>query len=201
MNDATKAVWQLIKAGTVNISATGKIGQRILQPAIAQILTAAGYDVDLEDARGFFPAGLPAWRQKPGGEIAVTTGRRRIDLIVHKQGDVVALIETESDLNDLREQGVSARSGHYDVFSVARSGDGTWFNSYKSLERMAAAAWYATGRRQSALEDLQSESPDAHNPSGVGLILVAGSSREMDRRILAPRLHALGASLVSIVAR
>lgn len=201
MNDDAKAIVQLIKAGTASISIAGKTGQRLLQPRISQILTAAGYDVDVEDARGFFPAGLPAWRDKSSGEIVVTTGRRRIDLVVRKQANVVALIETESDLNDLREQGVSGRSGHYDVFSVARSAGGTWFDSYKSLERMAAAAWYATGRRQTTFEDLQSNAPEVHNPSGLGLILVTGSSRAIDRRILAPRLNALGAGLVSIVVR
>ena len=76
--------------------------------------------------------------------------------MIRKQGSVVCLIETESDLNDLREQGVSGRSGHYDVLSVARRDDGTWFHSYKSLERMAAAAWYATGHREVALADLKS---------------------------------------------
>ena len=120
--------------------------------------------------------------------------------MVRRNEEVVALIETESDLNDLREQGVSGRSGHYDVFSIAGRSDGTWFHSCKSLERMASAAWYATGRSQTTLQQLKSEVQEAHNPLGICLVLVTGSSRALDRRILAPRLKSLGASLISVRA-
>lgn len=201
MNEETKAILKLIRSGTAGISVSGKVGKSKLQPRIAQVLTAAGYDVDVEDMSGFFPAGLPAWRDKSNGQIVETTARRRIDLVIRKQGSVVCLIETESDLNDLREQGVSGRSDHYDVFSLARRADGTWFDSYKSLERMAAAAWYATGHRQAPLAELKSDLPEEHNPSGIGIVLVTGSSRAMDRRILAPRLKSLGAYLISVVAK
>lgn len=201
MNDESNAVLQLVRSGTASIPINGKVGQRLLQPRIAQVLTASGYDVDIEDTRGFFPPSLPAWRDKQSSEVVVTSGRRRIDLIVRRNEEVVALIETESDLNDLREHGVSGRSGHYDVFSIAGRADGTWFHSYKSLERIAAAVWYSTGRSQAALEQVRSDAPDAHNPQRICLILVTGSSRALDRRLLAPRLKALGASLVTIVAR
>lgn len=201
MNTEADGILQWVERGTAGAIAEGKIGQRVLQPLIAQVLTSAGYDVDVEDTRGLFPFGLPAWRDKQSNEVVVTTGRRRIDLVVRKQGNVVALIEAESDLNDLREHGVSGRSGHYDVLSVARGADGKWFNSYKSLERMAAAAWYTTGRRQEELEGIRSDLPDVHNPLGICLILVTGSSRATDRRLLAPRLNSLGAHLVSIAVR
>lgn len=143
-------------------------------------------------------AALPAWRDKQSFDVVATPGRRRIDLVVRRNAELVALVETESDLNDLREHGVSGRSGHYDVFSIAGRSDGTWFHSYKSLERMASAAWYATGRSEEALQQLKSEALEAHNPLGLCLVLVTGSSRGLDRRILAPRLKSLGASLVSI---
>src|ERR1700675_3941689 len=47
------------------------------------------------------------------------------------------------------------RDRHYDVWSIDRNEDGTYFDSYKSLERMAAAAFYwylfrKTGRYPSA---------------------------------------------------
>ena len=200
MNEDANSIIQLIRRGTADIPVQGKVGQRLLQPKIAQVLTAAGYDVDVEDARGFFPPGLPAWRDKQSLEVVATPGRRRIDLVVRRNEEVVALIETESDLNDLREHGVSGRSGHYDVFSIGRRSDGTWFHSYKSLERMASAAWYATGRSQATLQELKSEAQLVHNPLGLCLVLVTGSSRGSDRRILAPRLKSLGASLVSIRA-
>ena len=191
----------LIQECVSKIAIDGKRGQRVLQPQIAQVLTAAGYDVDVEDKLGFFPPALAAWRDKSSGAVVATLGRRRIDLVVRKAESLVALVEVESDLNDLREHGVSKRSGHYDVFSVARRADGAWFDSYKSLERMASAAWYATGRSQEALEHLGSDSSQDHNPLGIGLILATGTSRASDRRILDPRLHALGACLVSAMAR
>jgi hypothetical protein len=201
MNDDANAILQLIRRGTASVPIRGKVGKRLLQPKIAQVLTAAGYDVDVEDTRGFFPPSLPAWRDKQSFEVVVTTGRRRIDLVVRRNEKVVALIETESDLNDLREHGVSGRSGHYDVFSIAGRADGTWFHSYKSLERMASAAWYATGRSPEALQQLRSDAQEAHNLKGICLILVTGSTRAIDCRILAPRLNALGASLISVAAR
>ena len=145
MKDEANSILQLIRSGTASMPISGKVGQRLLQPKIAQVLSASGYDVDVEDTRGFFPPGLPAWRDKQTFEVVPTSGRRRIDLVVRKNEEVVALIEAESDLNDLREHGVSGRSGHYDVFSIASQADGTWFDSYKSLERLAAAAWYAEG--------------------------------------------------------
>lgn len=191
----------LIQEGVSNIPIVGKVGQRLLLPRIAQVLTAAGYDVDTEDKLGFFPPAHSAWRDKSTGSVVATSGRRRIDLVVRNAGSLVALVEVESDLNDLRDDGVSGRSGHYDVFSVARRADGAWFDSYKSLERMAAAVWYATGHSQAALEALASDSRQDHNPLGIGLILVTGSSRASDRRILDPRLHALGACLISLVTR
>ncbi len=194
-------VVRLIQEAVSNIPIHGKVGQRFLQPRIAQVLAAAGYDVDAEDKLGFFPPAHSAWRDKTTGAVVATSVRRRIDLVVRKAESLVALIEVESDLNDLREDGVSGRSGHYDVFSVARRADGAWFDSYKSLERMASAAWYATGRSQAALEDLASDNNRDHNPLSIGLILVTGSSRASDRRILDPRLHALGACLISVVTR
>jgi hypothetical protein len=68
--------------------------------------------------------------------------RRKIDIVVRAGQQPIALIEIESDLNDLKKSGVTNRNGHYDVFSIAKSADGAYFDSYKPLERMAAAAFY-----------------------------------------------------------
>lgn len=119
----------------------------------------------------------------------------------------VALIEVESDLDDLQESGVSGRSGHYDVSSIAVSTQGQHFNSYKSLERMAAAAFYfylhqrdkkypEIGHALECLEALRSDVPADHNPTGLMLFLASGRCRPVDRRILEPRLKSLNASLI-----
>jgi len=201
MPQETQQIEEIIRQSMIDLRVNGKIGQRILQPRIAHVLTSRGFDVDVEDIRGFVPSGLPAWRDKQSGEIVETSGRRRIDLVVRLDNRVVALVETESDLNDLRESGVSKRSGHYDVFSIARDEEGGWFHSYKSLERMATAAFNAGGRSIGDLEEVVSNSPAEHNPEGVGILLVTGSSRSLDRRVLAPRLDSLGARLISILER
>jgi hypothetical protein len=198
MNEQVDEIVQIIKNSTSAITVSGKIGQRVLQPHIARTLTAYGFNVDIEDQAGFLPPGLAVWRDKHSCEVVETTGRRRIDLVIRKADKVLALIETESDLNDLREEGVSNRDGHYDVFSIARCASGMWFDSYKSLERMAAAAWYSAGRTRADLENVRSNSVEIHNSAGIGLILVSGRVRSKDRRVLAPRLGALGAHLIGV---
>lgn len=176
-----------------------KLGKSLIQPHVGNILRDSGFEVDFEDGACFFPPQIPAWRDKKTEKIVETRGRRKIDLVVRSSDTVIALVEIESDLNDLRESGVSSRSRHYDVFSIARDAEGRYFDSYKSLERMATAAFIATGRSLEELEALASNVPADHNPLGFGIFLVTGSSRSMDRRILAPRLESLDARLISVV--
>jgi hypothetical protein len=127
-----------------------------------------------------------------------------IDLVVYSPSGIpLALIETESDLDDLRLEGTSKRRGHYDVHSIASSEVGGPFSSYKSLERMAAAAYYHKHRdlgeaAVARLETLASNAPADHNPAGLELFLVVGRCRQSDRSILAPRLESLGAQLISV---
>jgi hypothetical protein len=168
---------------------------------------------DTEDSQQFLLRGMPVWRSKDTQQIEVTAARRRIDIVVYAIERPIALVEIESDLGDLRLSGVTRRNGHYDVFSIGGDSEGQWFHSYKSLERMAAAAQYHSMFSQTGeypdissgiahLERLQSDDPKAHNPSGLELILVSGRCREVDHRVLAKRLTALNASLICIsVAR
>ncbi len=179
---------------------TGKIGKSILQPLLCERLTALGLEVDAEDQKGFLAAGKPVWRSKDNDCVEPTVGRRRIDIVVRDAGRILALIETESDLNDLRGSGVSGRNGHYDVFSIAKNSDSHWFHSYKSLERMAAALWYHNKGSVDTLALVTSDDPRIHNPQAISIILVAGQSRALDRQILRPRLASLGASLLSVKA-
>lgn len=150
---------------------------------------------------------MAVWRSRDNDSVEATPGRRRIDLVVYDDARPVALVETESDLNDLRIGGTSRRSGHYDVFSIARSAHGRPFDSYKSLERMAAAAFYWYRAQQlggypspqegvALLEGVRSDSPEHHNPGKLGLFLVSGTIRPQDRGILDRRLRALGAQLL-----
>lgn len=190
----------LIRHAVRDVPVNGKIGQKVLQPLIAEALMGQGFNVDVEDKLGFMPSGLAAWRDKEDFQIVPTPGRRRIDIVVRNANEIVALIETESDLDDLREVGVSRRSGHYDVASIAKNTAGDYFSSYKSIERMAVAAYCSRARSVFGLEQLCSDAPEDHNPTGIELILVTGRSRAMDRRILKPRLASLNADLISVVA-
>lgn len=189
-----------IRSALRTVRESGKIGKSLLQPLLCDRLTALGLEVDAEDEKGFLAAGKPVWRSKRDNCIEATLGRRRIDIVVRDAGRIIALIETESDLNDLRETGVSGRSGHYDVFSIARNSSGHWFHSYKSLERMAAALWYHNAGTVDTLERVASDDPQIHNPQAISIILVSGQSRALDRSILRPRLASLRASLLSVKA-
>lgn len=185
----------------------GKCGRKLLQPLIAEELNRAGFDADIEDKRGLLGAALPVWRDKRTEQIEVTRGRRKIDIVVYRDAKPIALIETESDLDDLRQVGVTRRNGHYDVFSIARSATGAYFHSYKSLERMAAAAFYLNAQTGSVaaavnfLASVRSDDSSDHNPAGLGPYLVSGTCRALDERILTPRLRSLKAELICCSTR
>lgn len=206
---STASLVALIQSAVSAVRCDGKVGRRLLQPSIAAALRQAEFDVDEEDERGFMAPGMPPWRSKATGLPAATRSRRRIDLVVYSEGQPVALIETESDLAHLRKPGiVSTASGRYDVQSIAFDADGRPFESYMSLERMAAAAFYAAVSRSSGsypspaegcrlLERIRSDRPEDHNPDGLLMVLVAGRVRAADPALLAARLQALGAHLVT----
>ena len=150
---------------------------------------------------------MPVWRSKDNNcLVEPTRGRRRIDIVVYSDDKPIGLVEIESDLDDLKAAGVSKRRGHYDVFSISRSGSESYDDSYKSLERMAAAAFYrATPEDGPAqlekLEKICSDEPKIHNPTGLAIILVVGRCRTQDSAILKPRLNSLDAELVCVSAK
>jgi len=203
---------RVIVEWTAGIRVIGKTGKGLLQPSLATFLRAAGFDCDEEDRLSFLQSGMPAWRSKDNWEVVPTHKRLLIDIVVRQHSAILGLIETESDLDDLRTSGVTRRNGHYDVASIAKNSEGKFFDSYKSLERMAAAAFYCNlsqvngryptlGEAVGALEALNSDEPSDHNPGGVPLYLVSGSCRPQDPLILAPRLRSLGAILIPVTTR
>ncbi len=164
----------------------GKRGKGVLQPHIADALRNAGFTVDTEDSQHLLQAKMPVWRSKDTGEVVPTKGRRAIDIVAYDSSKQIALIETESDLNDLRLNGVTRRNGHYDVFSISRSAGGKYFDSYNSLERMAAAAFFCDLDRRigqhpdpdsaiQAMSGVVSDDIEMHNPLRIPLILVIAS--------------------------
>ncbi|SRR5579862_405359 len=186
----------------------GKIGRQLHEDITAALRNLTEFRIVKEDEAKFLQAQMPVWRDKKNNEIEPTKTQRKIDIVVYSVDLPIALIEVESDLNDLQLSGISNRRGHYDVFSIARSAAGHYFHSYKSLERMAAAAMYYHLRESSHnysqesaveyLESLMSDSPTDHNPSKLPMFLVSGSCRAMDHGILAPRLKSLDAELICL---
>ncbi len=185
----------------------GKSGQSRLQPTVITALQEAGFNTDKEDTRKFLQARVPVWRSKDDHAVVPTSGRRKIDIVVYKNNRLVALVETESDLDDLQELGVSGRKNHYDVASIASNSDGCHFDSYNSLERMATAAFYYSvflatshwplpAEGTALLETIRSDAPSIHNPANVAMFLVSGRCRAMDRPILQRRLKSLDAKLL-----
>jgi len=199
----------LISRWAQTVDGKGKVGKSLLQPSLAAALRDAGFTADEEDQGRMLRPGMPVWRNKATGLVEPTPSRRRIDIVVYWQSTLAALIETESDLNDLRTVGITRRNGHYDVASIAQDSQGRPFDSYKSIERMAAAAFYwhlartdgqypGVDQATSRLMSLRSDDDKDHNPDQIPLYLVTGSCRAMDREILEPRLRALGARLFCV---
>ncbi len=191
----------------LTIAGNFKTGISQLQPQIAARLRAEGLIADEEDSRQFLKSRMPVWRNKDDNEIVPTRARRKIDIVVYDNDELVALIETESSLDDLRVDGVSSRRGHYDVFSIARDENGHWFHSYNSLERMAAAAHFyhhsltvgtypTSDEGIQMLESLQSDKIETHNPAGIPMYLVSGKVRDRDPEIIEKRLSSVGAVLM-----
>jgi hypothetical protein len=180
----------------------------------AELNALPNFSAKKEDSERFLRAQLPVWRTKVDQAIERTAKRRKIDIVVYDGGKPAALIEIESDLNDLRLSGITNRAGgkNYDVFSIAKAANGSHFHSYHSLERMAAAAFYYDLRmhHQSLAEDdlaklsleslsaICSNSIDDHNPTGLPMFLIVGSYRNSDYDILKPRLDSLGAKLLKL---
>jgi hypothetical protein len=202
----------LVKSAVSLTPVRGKQGRDLLQGLVANHISQAGLVADLEDQGQFLQSGMPVWRSKDTGQVELTPGRRLTDIVVYDQRKPIALIEIESDLNDLRRTGVTNRNGHYDVHSIARDANGSFFHSYKSLERMAAAAMYhalftesgaypTSDQGVSRLQKLASDDPSDHNPMALELILVSGSCRSYDREVLAKRLQSLGAQLICVTQR
>jgi len=203
------SVAELVRSAIVGTVVPGKIGRDVLQGQIAAHLQKAGLVADKEDTKQFLRAAMPVWRSKDNSEIERTAARRLIDIVAYAGEQAIALIEIESDLNDLRQNGVTRRNGHYDVYSISADEKGEYFNSYKSLERMAAAAIYHSWFMGSGnyptpdeaiarLQALRSDDPAAHNPAGFELILVSGRCRAMDRPLLSKRLTSLRAQLICV---
>ena len=206
---AAKLISQVISEWAGKRTGVGKTGKRQLQPTLAVALREAGFVADQDDPGQILRSGMPAWRSKDDGNIEPTIARRLVDIVLYQDQRLVGMIETESDLNDLRESGVTRRNGHFDVWSIARSATGSHFDSYKSLERMASAVFYwhllqKTGVYPTAEEAMtmlsanKADHRDEHNPANIGLYLVSGFCRAQDKAILAPRLRSLGAELVCV---
>jgi hypothetical protein len=127
-------------------------------------------------------------------------------IVINSLNEAGLEADPESDLNHLRANGISKSGDGYDVFSIAKQWNGDFFDSYRSLERMASAAFfYAVVTRSQAnpgtvalsemLANVRSDNSADHNPLELPMFLVAGRARELDRRILSMRLEALGAEL------
>lgn len=200
-----KAIRQAIRIAPT----AGKTGKSYLEAAVASSLRELGLEADSQDTKQFLRGGMPVWRSKDTKAVESTAARRLIDVVAYDANGPVALIEVESDLDDLRSDGgVTRRNGHYDVFSISKDSRGSFFDSYKSLERMAAAAFYwqvlrSTGRYPTAdeatasLSAIASDEPADHNPAGLTILLVAGRVRPQDPSTLDARLRSLGARLLA----
>jgi hypothetical protein len=212
MNELVRAQIRTVVNGVPRPEGKGKVGRKLHDDIAAALKEQTKFRIVKEDTTKFLQAKMPVWRDKQSNEVEPTVNQRKIDIVVYDGEVPVALIEIESDLNDLQQTGISNRSGHYDVFSISRSASGEYFDSYKSLERMAAAAIYhhlyaREGSYPAAefaidhLEALRSNSPTDHNPDRIPIFLVSGFCRSTDHKLLEARLKSLDAELICKVAK
>lgn len=166
-----------------------------LHPRVVGALRTQGFDV-IEEHSLIVP-GSAIWRDWDTHEMEFARGRRKIDMAVYLETKLVALIEVEHDLADLPltlDKSPRKRNGRYAIKSIARDATGTFFKSYKSIERMAVAL-RSMAPTIPSLETISSDNPRDHNPNGILLFLVTEQCRQSDLRILAPRLECLGAEV------
>ena len=200
----------IIRNGTTGMAPSGrtKIGDAVLKPHIAQALQKQGLEADVEDSRAFMMSGLVAWRNTEDEEMPKRAGKLRPDIVVYRGGKVCGLVEIESDLNDVKENRINKRNGHYDVLSIARNAREDYFYSYKSLERMAVAVFGESMRQAgqivtpeqviARLQTIKSDSDKDHNPLGLGIVLVTGYCRQKDLDILEERRQSIGAIILPL---
>lgn len=160
---------------------TAKTADKYLDPLIQQELRKAGFQVDDKDRNyQLLKPGVAVWRDR-NGNIVPTQSRREIDIVVYKEGTLAALIEVEDSLNSLSLNWKQKKGNQkYDVQSIDRSPDGSFFYSYHSLERMATAC--------------------REHSMSVPMFLVVGCIRKNprmdDEGVLQPRLKNLGVELL-----
>ncbi len=191
-----------------------KEGERKVCRFVRNALAKAGYYVDEKDRLCFLRAGMRIWRRySDDGLIVEETRRRRlIDIIVYDHPNSripLALVEVESDLADMGSKRNKFSKGSYAVASIARDARGQPFNSYNSVERMAAAAQYWAMQQASSdhhyptpdegekhLQAICSDSPAEHNPTSIRLFLVSHSAKREHAISLKPRLDSLRMGLI-----
>ncbi len=177
-----------------------KTGSRVLHPLILQRLNDNGLDATKE-FRELNVHG-PAWRYWKSEEIVpAPAGWKSVDVKVTYQGAIVALVEIESDLDDLPAnpgEYPRNRNGSYAVKSLARNKGGDSFESYHPLERMAVAAiaWAGQASDAHSMAQIKGNSPAVHNPSGLPLFVAVERCRSNDLVILKPRLLSLKAEIL-----
>ncbi len=189
-----------------------KEGEAKVCRVVGGALTKAGYFVDEKDREHFLAAKMRIWqRYSPEGLIVEGTARRRIiDLIVYDNTNArtpLALVEVESDLAHMSSTTNRFSKNCYAVASIARDAAGQPFNSYNSVERMAAAAQYWAMKQssdrypepaegQGRLQAICSDSPAEHNPTNICLVLVSHFAKRAHAESLKPRLKSLNMGLI-----
>ncbi len=197
-------VRDVLRSALSEIKPDEKLGRAVLQPHLAQALNTAGLVADLEDSGQFLRSGAPVWRGRASRQIEPTAGRRRIDIVVYDSDSrVCALVEVESDLRHAVKDrsATTTDANRYDVLSISTAASGEHFCSYRSLERMAAAAHYNAGGDLASLEAIRSDATADHNPVDLPLFLASGEIFFAQRSLLGPRCKSLGAEILGVPHR
>lgn len=173
---------------------SGRGSESGIVPSITAALNAAGF------AAGKYriPGPVVLGRAPENGELRAPLSYAIADIGVHRDGELVGIVESEHDLAWVVAHGGktpgSSAAPRYTMSSLASSSSGEPFASYAPLERMAYVAnWRgdaATTRRH--LESIGSDEPAIHNPHGLAFFLIS-EVRDSRVTIIKPRIESLGA--------
>jgi hypothetical protein len=84
-----------------------KSGKQLHKDVAAALERRTNFTIVKEDTTQFLRPRMPVWRDKKTCEIEPTANQRKIDIVVYEASLPIALIEVESDLNDLQLSGIS----------------------------------------------------------------------------------------------
>jgi len=173
---------------------SGRGSESGIVPKLTAAMNATGFSAAKYRIAGPIVLG----RAPENGALRAPLSYAIADIGVHRDGELVAVIESEHDLAWVVPHGGktpgSSASPRYTMSSLSSSSEGEPFASYAPLERMAYIAnWKGDPKTtEEFLAGIRSDEPAIHNPRGLAFFLIS-EVRDSRATIIKPRMESLGA--------